>query len=104
MVAFLDCERELPSPESSTSSMKAPLFTASFSVDLDLADLSALRFLDFFLGRSHSYSGMKDSTYAREAKLEMKGGGMAMGLTNPTSANNFGNIQIPGLATTTVIM
>lgn len=25
-------------------------------------------------------------------------------LTNPTSANNFGNIQIPGLATITVMM
>lgn len=50
--------------------MKAPLFAESVSVDLDLEDLSALRFLDFFLGRSHSYSGMKDSTYVMEEELE----------------------------------
>ena len=33
-----------------------------------------------------------------------RSGGTAERLTNPTSANNFGNIQIPGLATITVIM
>lgn len=55
--------------------MKAPLFAESVSVDLDLEDLSALRFLDFFLGRSHSYSGMKDSTYVikEELKRRMEG-------------------------------
>src|SRR5882762_6073476 len=55
-VALRLCGRELPSPESSTSSIYAP-FADSFSAVPGLDSLP-LRFLVLFLGRSHSHKGI----------------------------------------------
>ena len=100
-VACLRSAREEPE---STSSMKAPCGVSCSPSAPFFSDLPAFFFFDFFLGRSHSQSGMNESTYTssgRKSPQTLKLGGA---LTNPTSANNLGNIHMPGLATSTVMI
>lgn len=70
----------------------------------ETSDLSALFFLLFFFGMSHSHSGINDSTYTGSVFSYHERPKGKRELTNPTSANNLGNIQIPGLATMIVMI